>query len=229
MKFTWMGHGSYRLDVAEQVLLIDPWLTGNPVIDESQWENATAGATHILLTHGHGDHSADAVPLAKAKDIPLVGIYDLMSALESVHGVATVGFNMSGTVQLGKVGVTMVPAMHSNSYAPDPATPAGREAGFVIAGEGRRLYASGDTGLMADMEWIGAYHKPDIGILSAGGHFTMDMAAAAWAAKRWFDFKTVVPVHYRTFDLLGQSADALKAGLTGVRVIEPQVGQAIDL
>lgn len=229
MKFTWMGHGSYRLDIAGQVLLIDPWLTGNPMIDEAQWEQATAGATHILLTHGHGDHSADAVPLAQAKSIPLVGIYDLMSALEAAHGVSTIGFNMSGTVRLGEVAVTMVPAMHSNSYSTDPSVPAGREAGFVIAGDGKTLYASGDTGLMADMEWIGAYHKPDIGILSAGGHFTMDMKAAAYAANRWFDFEQVIPVHYRTFGLLEQSADALKAGLPGVAVIEPQVGEAIEL
>ncbi|MEM6886870.1 MAG: metal-dependent hydrolase [Pseudomonadota bacterium] len=229
MKFIWMGHGSFRLEIANEVLLIDPWRTGNPMINATQWACATTGATHILLTHGHGDHSADAVPLAKEMCIPLVGIYDLMSKLDAAHGVSTAGFNMSGTVRLGDVAVTMVPAMHSTSYAPDPGMPAGREAGFIIEGEGHCLYASGDTGLMADMEWIGAYHKPDIGILSAGGHFTMDMQAAAFAAERWFDFKTVIPVHYRTFELLEQSADALKAGLPGVEVIEPQVLEPIEL
>jgi L-ascorbate metabolism protein UlaG (beta-lactamase superfamily) len=82
---------------------------------------------------------------------------------------------------------------------------------------------------MADMEWIGAYHKPDIGILSAGGHFTMDMAQAAWAAKRYFNFKTVIPCHYRTFPLLEQSAQVLAEGLPGVDVIEPQVLEPIVL
>ena len=98
-----------------------------------------------------------------------------------------------------------------------------------MKGEGHTIYISGDTGIMADMDWIGDYYKPDIGILSAGGHFTMDMAGAAYAAQRYFDFKTVIPCHYRTFELLEQSAEALKQGLPGVDVIEPQVMQAIEI
>jgi L-ascorbate metabolism protein UlaG (beta-lactamase superfamily) len=82
---------------------------------------------------------------------------------------------------------------------------------------------------MADMEWMGDYHKPDIGILSAGGFYTMDMAQAAYAAKKYFDFKTVIPCHYRTFGALEQSAEALIAGLAGVNVIEPEVMQPIKL
>jgi L-ascorbate metabolism protein UlaG (beta-lactamase superfamily) len=224
-----MGHGSMRIDLADQALLIDPWLTGNPMIDSSDWQKVTQGASHVLLTHGHGDHSADVIALAQEKSIPLVGIYDLMSALEAAHGITTIGFNMSGTVRLGDVAVTMVPAMHSNTFSPDPALPAGREAGFILQGEGRCIYVSGDTGVMADMDWIGDYFKPDVGILSAGGHFTMDMKAAAYAAKRYFDFMKVIPVHYRTFDLLEQSADALVASLPGVDVLTPQVLETVTL
>ena len=91
------------------------------------------------------------------------------------------------------------------------------------------IYLSGDTDIMADMEWMGDLHKPDIGILSAGGHFTMDMARAAYAAKRYFNFRWVIPCHYRTFPLLAQNADVLKAGLPGVTVIEPQVLQTIAI
>ncbi|MFK7870725.1 MAG: metal-dependent hydrolase [Roseobacter sp.] len=229
MKFTWMGHGSFRLEIGGQVLLIDPWRTGNPMINEAQWDTATAGATHILLTHGHGDHSADALPLAQRLGIPLVGIYDLMSALQNQNDVEAIGFNMSGTVELGDVAVTMVPAMHSNSYAPDPSIPAGREAGFILQAEDRCVYVSGDTGIMADMEWIGDYFKPDVGILSAGGHFTMDMKATAYAAKRYFDFKTIVPVHYRTFPLLEQSAESLRAALPDVDVKTPDVMEPTPL
>ena len=76
---------------------------------------------------------------------------------------------------------------------------------------------------------MGDYHRPDIGILCAGGHFTMDMKRAAYAAKRYFDFKTVIPCHYRTFPLLEQNAEALKAGLPGVQVIEPEVLVPISL
>ena len=105
----------------------------------------------------------------------------------------------------------------------------GAETGFVIQGEGHSLYLSGDTTIMADMAWIAEYYKPDIGILSAGGYYTMDMAGAAFAAKRYFDFKTVIPCHYRTFPALEQSAQKLIEGLPGVDVIEPQVMQAITV
>jgi L-ascorbate metabolism protein UlaG (beta-lactamase superfamily) len=120
--------------------------------------------------------------------------------------------------------VTLVNACHSSS---SEGANVGSEAGFMIAGEGHTIYLSGDTDIMADMDWMGDYHKPDIGILSAGGHFTMDMRRAAYAAKRYFDFKTVIPCHYRTFPMLAQNADELRAGLPGVTVIEPQVLQPI--
>ena len=97
----------------------------------------------------------------------------------------------------------------------------------MIAGAGHTVYVSGDTDIMADMDWMGDYHRPDIGILSAGGHYTMDMARAAYAARRYFNFNTVIPCHYRTFSALAQTADVLVAGLPGVKVIEPQVLQPI--
>ena len=99
----------------------------------------------------------------------------------------------------------------------------------MISGEGHTIYLSGDTDIMADMAWMGDLHAPDIGILSCGGHYTMDMARAAFAARKYFDFKTVIPCHYRTFAKLEQSAAALAAALPGVTVIEPQVMQAIDI
>ena len=139
-------------------------------------------------------------------------------------GVKGIGFNKGGTVALGGARVTMVNACHSSSVSgPDGPRYAGAEAGFMIAGEGHTIYVSGDTDIMADMGWMGEYHKPDIGILSAGGHYTMDMARATFAARKYFNFKTVIPCHYRTFPLLAQDARALKSGLPGVEVIEPQV------
>jgi L-ascorbate metabolism protein UlaG (beta-lactamase superfamily) len=93
----------------------------------------------------------------------------------------------------------------------------------MIAGEGHMIYVSGDTDIMADMDWMADFYKPDIGILSAGGHFTMDMRGAAYAAKRYFNFKTVIPCHYKTFPILEQSAETLTNALPDVQVIEPEV------
>lgn len=230
MKIIWLGHGSFRIETGGQVLLIDPWLTGNPALPEDMHEAAVAGATHLVLTHAHFDHVADMLPLARSLGIPMVGQYDLMSYWSEHEQMETVGFNKGGTVDLGGVQLTMVNASHSSSFGSDQGPKAaGSECGYILRSEGRVVYISGDTDIMADMDWIGDYYQPDVGILSAGGHFTMDMKAAAYAAKRYFNFKTVIPCHYRTFPILEQNAQALVAGLPGVKVIEPEVMGVISV
>jgi L-ascorbate metabolism protein UlaG (beta-lactamase superfamily) len=230
MKITWLGHSGFRIEIGDQVLLVDPWLTGNPVFPEGARGDAVSGATHILITHGHGDHTGDAVALSKETGAPLVGIYDLMSHWQATEGVEVVGFNKGGTVMLGDVAVSMVSAQHSSSLPGGKGIVyAGHEAGYMIKGEGHTIYVSGDTDIMADMGWFGEYYAPDIGILCAGGHFTMDMKKAAWAAKKYFDFRVVIPCHYKTFPLLEQTADTLRAGLPGVDVKTPAVMETIEI
>lgn len=230
MKIIWLGHGSFRIETADQVLLIDPWLTGNPMLNEDQHAQAVEGATHILLTHAHFDHVADIVSLSRRLNVPVIGQYDLMGYWSETEEIETVGFNKGGTVDLNGIKVSMVRADHSSTFStPEGLRTGGSEVGFMIRSEGKTLYVSGDTDIMADMDWMGDYYKPDIGILSAGGHFTMDMQGAAYAAKRYFNFKTVIPCHYRTFPILEQSAQVLKDALPGVDVIEPEVLQAIEL
>ena len=230
MNIIWLGHSSFRIEIGNQILLVDPWLTGNPMLPEVCRDDAIKGATHILISHGHGDHAGDAVALATELSIPVVGIYDLMSWWEGQHGISVVGFNRGGTVQLGDVAVTMVNAVHSSSMASDNGPQyVGAEAGFMIEGEGKTIYFTGDTDVMADMAIMQDLHAPDIGILCAGGHFTMDMKRASYAAKKFFNFSTVIPCHYRTFPLLEQSAEVMKAELPNVNVIEPEVMEAMTL
>lgn len=230
MKLTWLGHSGFRLQIEQAVILIDPWFSGNPVFPDDRRAEAIDGATHILITHGHGDHTGDTLALAKELKIPVVGIFDLIGHWEKTDKIEGIGFNKGGTVDLGGTQVTMVNATHSSSISgPDGPVYAGHESGYMIAGDGHVIYVSGDTDIMADMEWMGDLHKPDIGILCAGGHFTMDMSRAGYAAKRYFDFKTVIPCHYKTFPLLEQSAQVLIDALPGVDVIEPKVMEAIAL
>jgi L-ascorbate metabolism protein UlaG (beta-lactamase superfamily) len=230
MKITWLGHSGFRIEAGGATILVDPWLSGNPMFPAARRAEAIGGATHILVTHGHGDHTGDTLAIAKELGIPAVGIYDLITFWQEKEGIDGIGFNKGGTVTLGGARVTMVNACHSSSMAgPHGPVYAGHESGYMIAADGHVLYVSGDTDIMADMEWMGEYHRPDAGILSAGGFYTMDMARAAWAAKRYFDFRTVIPCHYRTFPALEQSAKVLADGLPGVRVIEPQVLEPITL
>lgn len=224
MKFTWLGHSGFRIEIADQVLLVDPWLEGNPAFPEDRRAEAIQGATAILISHGHFDHIGGVPAIARELDIPLVGTFDLMSWWEESEGVKTVGFNKGGTVRLGEVSVTLVNAVHSSSFSgPEGPVYGGTEAGFMIEAGGRTIYFSGDTDVMADMALFQELHAPQIGILCAGGHFTMDMKRAAWAAKRFFEFETVIPCHYKTFPLLEQSAETMRAALPGVRVVEAEV------
>lgn len=226
MQIIWLGHSSFRIEIENAVLLIDPWLDGNPMFPADRRAEAIAGATHILLTHAHGDHASQALAIAKDTGATIAAIHELAEYMGREGAKSVIGFGKGGTIDAGGARVTMVNASHSSSidFAGGNAIHAGSEAGFMIAGEGQVIYVSGDTDIMADMDWMADYHKPTIGILSCGGHYTMDMARAAYAARRYFNFKTVIPCHYRTFGLLAQDASELKAGLPpGVSVIEPQV------
>ena len=230
MQITWLGHSGFRIQIEGAVLLLDPWMTGNPMFPAERRAEAVEGATHVLLTHGHGDHAADALAVAKERGIPVVCMHEL-SEIFDAEGAQTLGFGKGGTVDLAGAKVTMVNAVHSSSIDFKGGAPVygGTPAGFMIAGEGHVIYVSGDTDVMADMGVFNDLHAPDIGILACGGHYTMDMHRAAYAAKRFFDFKTVIPCHYRTFPLLAQSAAPLAAALPGVDVIEPEVMAAITI
>ena len=226
LTITWLGHSGFRIEVPGAVVLVDPWLTGNPMFPQDKRAEATRGATHVLLTHGHGDHSSDAVAICRETGAALVGTYDLVGWWGAREGITAIGFNKGGTVSLGAARVTMVAASHSSSVPGPDGAPvyAGHESGYMVEAEGETLYISGDTDLMADMEWMADLHRPTIGILAAGGHYTMDMERAAYACRRWFRFHTVIPCHYRTFPALAQSAEALVKGvMPGTRVVEPQV------
>jgi L-ascorbate metabolism protein UlaG (beta-lactamase superfamily) len=229
MKITWLGHSGFRIEIGDQILLLDPWLTGNPVFPAGQEDAAVAGATAILVTHGHGDHAGDAIGLAAKTGAVIYAPHELAEFFERNGAARSMGFSKGGTITLGAVKVSMVPASHSSSidFKGGDAILAGCEVGYVIAGEGHVIYFTGDTGIMADMGWIGEYYAPDIGLLCAGGHYTMGMKEAAWAAKRFFAFKTVIPCHYKTFGLLAQSADELVAALPGIDVKTPGVMETV--
>ena len=230
MLITWLGHCGFRIEIAGETLLIDPWLRGNPSFDESRFDEAVDGATAVLVSHGHGDHSANAAEVARKAGCTLYGIYDWITWVAEKDGVEGVGFNKGGTVAIGDVKVTMVNAEHSSSVTVDGAPVySGAEAGFMISGEGETIYFAGDTDVMADMGIFQELHHPTIGILPIGGHFTMDIDRAAFACKKFFSFKSVIPCHYKTFPLLAQSAAPLAEAIAPTPVRELSVMAPISL
>lgn len=224
MQITWLGHSGFRIEAGAHVLLIDPWLRGNPVFDEARFDEAVAGATHVLVTHAHADHAGNAVEISKLTGAKIIAIYDLVGLFEAQGAEGAIGMNKGGTIDLGGgVAVTMVHAVHSSTMRVEGqlVTP-GCEAGFMIRIDGRTIYFAGDTDVMADMAVFQDLHAPEIGILPIGGHFTMDAHRAAYACNKFFDFETIIPCHFKTFPLLAQNADVLieQVGAGRVKLLE---------
>ncbi len=229
---TWLGHSSFRIETGGQVLLIDPWLRGNPSFPEARFDEAVAGATHILLSHGHDDHASNAREIAEKTGATVIGIYELTNYL----GIAgSVGMNKGGTVDLGDpvrgvVEATFVHAVHSSSTMVDgKPVYLGAEGGWMLRSQGETLYFMGDTDVFSDMALFEELHSPKIGIVPIGGHFTMDATRAAFACEKFFSFQTIIPCHYKTFPLLAQSADDFESKLTSGTVVAPEVMETVKL
>ncbi|MBX2856920.1 MAG: metal-dependent hydrolase [Rhodobacteraceae bacterium] len=233
----WLGHAGFRIETGGQVILIDPWLRGNPSFDEARFDEAITGATAILLTHGHHDHIANAAEVAVKTGAKLYAIYELSAwvAGQAASPIEAVGLNKGGTVALGDtVRATLVNAVHSSSVEVDgKPVYLGAEGGWMIeSGQGdtaETLYHMGDTDVFADMGLLQELHWPKIGIVPIGGHFTMDPARAAFACKKFFSFETILPCHYATFSLLAQSADGFTEAMAPTRVVASAVMETVSL
>ena len=206
MEIKFHGHACFELSDGSARVLVDPFLKpNNPSAVHSADE---VDATHVLLTHGHVDHLADAVAVCQRTGAPAVAIVELAGWL-SEQGVAqTFDPNLGGTVEFEWGSVKLVQAFHTNT-TPD-GTVIGNPAGLVIQIGGKTIYHAGDTCLFGDMELIARRHPVDVAILPIGGHYTMDRHDAAFAAGL-IGAGTVIPCHYNTFPPIETDAEAFKA------------------
>jgi L-ascorbate metabolism protein UlaG (beta-lactamase superfamily) len=230
MKITWFGHSCFRVETGGSVLLIDPFLKGNPTFQKSgiPFETATKGVTHVALTHGHDDHIGDAAEICKSSGAALFATYELALHVGSKGAEKLEPMNTGGTVASPDFDLTLVDALHSSSSG---GVYLGNPNGIVVrAKEGKTLYHMGDTEMFGGMALIAEFHKPDVGIVPIGDRFTMGARSAAFACKKFFSFKTVVPCHYGTFPgMLDPDASKFQAEMKGHNVVVPKLGEAVTV
>ncbi|MBT3660666.1 MAG: metal-dependent hydrolase [Rhodospirillaceae bacterium] len=226
----WYGQAVFKITSPKgKVIMIDPFISKNPNTPKALKDISKIGKIDmILVTHGHGDHVGDTVALAKQSGAKVLINADMGRTFASLGWLGykqMIRFNKSGPVKPAEgITVTMVRAEHSSEVrskdkdGKETMHPGGEPAGYTI-------YHAGDTGVFADMKFIGEYYKPDLALLPIGGHFTMDPAHAAYAVKNLLKTKTVMPMHYGTFKPLKGTPAQFKAALgdfpTNVVVMQP--------
>ncbi len=244
----WLGHATTRITSVEgKVIVIDPFLTKNPKTPARYRDLKALGKVDlILVTHGHGDHVRDLKELASLSGATVVAPFAFsnnMAALGIIDGDKSIGMNKGGTVSpIGRgIKVHMVPAEHGSAVdfampglVLEPNAPRYREGGvpvgYVIEFEnGFKIYHSGDTAVFGDMALIHEFYKPDLAMVSIGGHFTMDPQGAAYALKNFIKPKQVIPIHYGTYPVINRTPAELKAALgnSPIEVLDVKPGQAV--
>ena len=208
-KIVWLGHSAFEIVTATgQVVLIDPWFTGNPKFPLGM---KMERVDTILVTHGHGDHVGDTVELAQKHKAKVVCIYEVSLWL-ATKGVAHLcPMSKGGTQRVGDIEVTMTHAQHSSGIEDGgQMVYAGEPAGYVVRlPGGLMVYHAGDTSVFGDMKLIGELYSPEIACLPIGDLYTMGPRGAAKAI-RLLEVKHVVPMHYGTFPPLTGTPEALR-------------------
>jgi L-ascorbate metabolism protein UlaG (beta-lactamase superfamily) len=229
LSFTWLGHATFIFhSPGGRRIIMDPWVHTNPSCPDP---NKHVGPLDLMLiTHGHGDHTADAVSIGRSSGAHVVAPYELALWLQRKGLQHVTGMNPGGTLHMLGLQLTMVPAMHSSSVEEDGHVMyAGVATGYVIRFEdGTTVYFAGDTSIFGDMKLIGEMYKPSIAFLPIGDLYTMGPEQGAKACEL-LGVAQVVPMHYGTFPALTGTPARLRE-LLGSRshVLELKPGETTE-
>ena len=216
MEINYIGHSTVELVDGDTRVLIDPFLKPNNPAAEVSAEDVNP--THVLMTHAHLDHSADAIAVGKRTGASFVAQSELAHVLTH-HGLEDVADpNLGGTVEFDWGWVKLVQAFHTSTwpgsddapFSPIPGEVIGSAAGLVVNLGGTTFYHLGDTALFGDLRLIAERTPVDVAFIPIGGHYTMDRHDAAVAAG-FVGADTVIPVHYNTFPPIETDAEAFKS------------------
>jgi L-ascorbate metabolism protein UlaG (beta-lactamase superfamily) len=222
---TFHGHACFTLEADGRRVVIDPFLTGNPAADISTDRLPKVDA--VLLSHGHGDHLGDAVPIAQRDRAPIVATYELAQFCEQ-RGAAVHAMHIGGAHQFPFGRVKLVPAFHGGRVDGDET---GRyttnPCGLVVTLGGRTVYHCGDTALTLEMQLLAG--QVDVMLAPIGDNYTMGIADAVRAVE-FVKPRTVIPMHYDTFDVIRADPEDFKRRVGArAQVVVLRPGQAHTL
>ncbi|MNK00059.1 metal-dependent hydrolase [compost metagenome] len=225
MKYTYYGQSCFLLETSSVKLLFDPFISGNPLakdIDVSKIE-----ADYILVSHGHGDHVADLVDIAKRTNAKVICMPEIAGWLQK-QGVTNIHDMNIGKFKFDFGTVRMVTATHSSSL--QDGSYGGNPAGFVLDVDGTQIYFAGDTGLTLDMKLLAELYQLEYAILPIGGNYTMDPDDAVIAAE-YVNCSKVIGVHYDSFPVIAIDKDfALETFKRAQKtLLLPAIGETIAL
>jgi L-ascorbate metabolism protein UlaG (beta-lactamase superfamily) len=226
MKFTFYGHASFAVQVENKTILFDPFISVNQQAKHIDINKLKAD--YIFLSHGHADHVADVVAIAKNTNATCVAAAEVAYWLQK-QGVEKVhAMNHGGPIAFDFGAARGVNAIHSSSL-PDGSY-GGNPLGFVFTTAQGNFYYSGDTALTLDMQLIPVWAKLDFAVLPIGGNFTMDVNDAIKASD-FIRCNTIVGVHYNTFPPIVIDTEKAKAGFaaTGKKLLLPGIGETIEV
>ncbi len=207
LKLTFLGHSAFLIESDKGNLVIDPFLSNNPVA--AAQANAIK-ADYVLLTHGHGDHLGDGLKIAKANNATIIAPNELAVYCQK-KGYNAHPMHIGGAFNFpfGRVKLTIAHHGSGTDLGGDALTYMGNPCGFVITINGKNIYHAGDTGLFMDMQLIGKLNKLDVALLPIGDNFTMGIDDAVIAAE-FLNPGLVVPMHYNTFDVIKVNPEDFK-------------------
>ena len=226
MKLTYYGQSGFSVEIKGKKILFDPFIRNNP-LSKSVDVNAVE-ADYIFISHGHGDHTADVIEIAKRTGAKCVGSAEVADWLEKNNVRNAHPMNHGAPIQFEFGSARGVNAIHSSSF-PDGSY-AGNPMGFVFTTDEGNFYFAGDTALTMDMQLIPRWTKLDFAVLPIGGNFTMD-ATDAIIASDFIQCNTIVGIHYNTFGLIKIDTEKALADFekAGKKLLLPAVGETITL
>ena len=225
MKITFYGHASLGIEVGGKHIIVDPFITGNPLA--SVIDINTLKADYILLTHAHGDHVLDVEAIANRTEATIVSNAEIASYYAKL-GLKAHPMNHGGSWNFDFGKVKYVNAVHSSSF-PDGSY-GGNPGGFVIEGEHKNIYIAGDTALTMDMKLIPLRTKLDLAILPIGSNFTMDVEDAIIASD-FIECDKILGYHFDTFGYIeiNHEESIRKFFDKGKDLMLLEIGESIEL